>query len=129
MLSIAALAVALSRPTAPPTPTFTAAEQASGQAYLCERYKLAALAVRIATNIPDVDPGVARNSLTNGALILESAAANPAIDSKYRAGAQALAMAYQTQAAMGNTATIDQYNVAIADTTTKTYAMQELCAA
>ncbi|WP_276761146.1 hypothetical protein [Mycolicibacter arupensis] len=127
LLSGAALAVGLSRSPAPVTPAFSPAERSSGQAYLCERYRLAELAVRIATNTPNVDAGIARNSLTNGALILESAAADPAIDSKYRDGAQALATAYQTQAAMGNTATVDQYNVAIADTTAKTYAMHDLC--
>lgn len=127
ILSAAALIVALSRSTAPLDSTYTAAEKSAGQTYLCERYKLASLAVRIATNIPDVDAGIARNSLTNGALILQTASENPAIDVKYRDAAQDLATAYQTQAAMGNTATMDQYNIAISDTTAKTYAMQKLC--
>lgn len=127
--AITALGLAIMTLTRPPGPSYTAAQRSAAQTYLCERFKLAALAVHIATNNPDNDAGVARNSLTNGALILEAAAEDPAIDTPYRDSARALATAYQTQAAMGNTATVDQYHVAMEDTTTKTYAMQGICGA
>lgn len=80
-----------------------------------------------ATNVPDGDVAVARLSLTNGALMLHTAAADPALDTKYRDAARALANAYQTQSAKGITATPEQYRAAMADTNSKTLVMIGLC--
>lgn len=46
---------------------------------------------------------MARNSSTNGALIAEMAASDPALNAKYRDAALTLATAYPTQAAAGYT--------------------------
>lgn len=83
--------------------------------------------MNIATNIPDGDVAVARLSLTNGALMLLTAASDPALGTKYRDAARALANAYQIQSAKGITATPEQYQQAMADTNSKTLAMIGLC--
>jgi hypothetical protein len=50
-------------------------------------------AVHIETNGPDA--GLGRIALLNGALILEGATANPALDPRYRDTAEAAMLAYQ----------------------------------
>ncbi|MFL0181485.1 hypothetical protein [Mycobacterium sp. SMC-15] len=50
-------------------------------------------AIHIETNGPDA--GLGRIALINGALVLESAIANPALDPTYRDAAQAVESAYQ----------------------------------
>ncbi len=97
------------------------------QAELCGTYKLASKAMNIATNIPDGDVAVAHLSLTNGALMLLTAASDPALDAKHRDAARTLANAYQTQSAKGITASPEQHHEAMADTNSKTLVMIGLC--
>ena len=59
-------------------PTYTAAETAAAQRQLCDTYTLAARAVQIDTN--GTDKALARIALTNAAVMLDNAAANPALD-------------------------------------------------
>lgn len=127
VLAAAALIVALTRSGSEPSPTYTAAQKAEAKAKLCERYKIAAQAMHIETSTDDI--ALARVALSNGALMLDRAAADPALDANYRAAARALADSYQTQAAMGTTgmATRAQYLATVDDTNTKTGAMEGLC--
>ncbi|PQM51286.1 MULTISPECIES: hypothetical protein [Mycolicibacter] len=128
LLAVAALIVgivALTRPA--PSPRYSDAQRNAAQAELCSTYKLASKAMNIATNVPDGDVAVARLSLTNGALMLLTAASDPALETKYRDAARALANAYQTQSAKGITATSEQYQKAMADTNSKTLVMIGLC--
>ncbi|MEO6794972.1 MAG: hypothetical protein ABI253_07745 [Mycobacterium sp.] len=129
LLAVAALIVsvaALNKSAGSATPAYTAAQKAAAETQLCDRYKLAGGAMHIATSAPDGDVAIARVSLTNGAVILETAAASPVLDSKYRDAARALATAYQTQLAMGLTATTEQYQSAMDDTNAKDRVMQDL---
>ncbi|MGV0748097.1 hypothetical protein [Mycolicibacter minnesotensis] len=97
------------------------------QAELCGTYKLASKAMNIATNIPGGDVAVAHLSLTNGALMLLTAASDPALDAKHRDAARTLANAYQTQSAKGITASPEQHHEAMADTNSKALVMIGLC--
>lgn len=124
VLAAAALIVALTRSGS--TPTYTAAEKAEAKTKLCDQYKLAAQAMHIETSKPG-DPALARVALTNGALILETASANPALEAKYSNAARALAATYQTQTAMGTTAPVEQYQKAGEDLNAKDRVMQGLC--
>ncbi|WP_234786500.1 hypothetical protein [Mycolicibacter sinensis] len=126
VLATAALIVALTRSGSGSTPTYTAAQKGEAKAKLCDQYKLAAQAMHIETSKPG-DPALARVALTNGALILETASANPALEAKYSKAARALAAAYQTQTAMGTTAPVEQYQKAGEDLNAKDRVMQGLC--
>lgn len=126
ILAFAALIVALNRPEANSGPTYTAAQKAEAKAQLCGQYRLAAEAMHIETSRPD-DTALARISLANGALILQSASANPALEPKYKDAAHALAVAYQTQAAMGSTASPEQYRNMGDELNAKDRVMRELC--
>jgi hypothetical protein len=68
--------------------------------------------------------------MTNGALILETAAVDPALDHKYRVAAEDLARAYQTTAALATKgmATSQQYEDAVEDSNSKRDVMEKLCA-
>ncbi len=99
-MAVAALIVALTHSTraasATPRPrvrTYTAAETAAAQRQLCDTYKLAARAVQVDTN--GSDKALARIALTNAAVMLDNAAADPALDAKHRDAARALATAYR----------------------------------
>lgn len=83
--------MALTRP--PASPTYSAAQRMTAKTDLCGQFKPAMGAVHIETNGPDAGPR--RIALINGALVLESAAANPALDPTYRDAAQAVGSAYQ----------------------------------
>lgn len=131
VLAAAALIVALTRTGAGSTPTHTAAQKAEAKTQLCERYRLASGAVGVETGPQgDGDIALARISLTNGALILETAAADPALDHEYRDAAEDLAGAYQTTAALATKgmATSQQYEDAVADSNGKRDVMEKLCA-
>ena len=84
VVAVAALIVALTHSThaaSPATttgPTYTAAETAAAQRQLCDTYKLVARAVQVDTN--GSDKALARIALTNAAVMLDNAAANPALD-------------------------------------------------
>lgn len=129
LLAAAALVVAivaLSRVAA--TPTYSKAQRAEAQSRLCDRYKLAAQAVHLETTGPNGDVALARIANINGALILETAAANPALDVKLREAAQALATSYQTVTAMGTMGKSDpQFLAAIDDSNAKYQVMRNLC--
>ncbi|MFL0278218.1 hypothetical protein [Mycobacterium sp. SMC-19] len=94
MLGIASVILAVAaliRPATSPTPS--AAQKTAARADLCDRFKPARSAIHIETNGPDA--GLGRIALINGALVLESATANPALDPTYRDAAQAVESAYQ----------------------------------
>jgi hypothetical protein len=132
VVAVAALVVALTNSThtaspATAVPTYTAAESAAAQRQLCNTYKLAAQAV--ATDTGGGDKALARIATTNGALILDMAAANPALDANYRATARALAIAYGTLTAKGTygIATDAEYQAALDDIIAKDAAMKKVC--
>jgi hypothetical protein len=132
-LAIAALILALtnSKPTAAPptttTPNYTAAQTAAAHRQLCDTYKLAARAVQVDTN--GNNPALARIADTNSAVMLDMAAANPALDANYRDTARALATAYITVTAKGNTdvATDAEFRAALDDVIAKDAAMKKVC--
>ncbi|WP_207570087.1 hypothetical protein [Mycolicibacter kumamotonensis] len=94
LLAVAALIVAIvALIRLPATPNYTAAQRAEAKAELCDRFKPAMDAVHIETNGSDAALG--RIALTNGAVVLQGASANPALDSKYRDAAQAVIQAYE----------------------------------
>ncbi|MEB3020135.1 hypothetical protein [[Mycobacterium] crassicus] len=128
-MAVAALVVAivaLTRTAA--KPTYSAAQSAEAQAQLCDRYKLAAQVVHLETTGPDGSAALARIANTNGALILETAASNPALNVKFRDAAQALAHSYQTVTAMGTMGQADpQFWAAINDSNAKNDVMRSLC--
>ncbi|OCB35305.1 hypothetical protein A9X02_21880 [Mycobacterium malmoense] len=98
--AISALVVALAQPTAPSAPAISAApsysptDVADAQQQLCDMYQLAAKAVQVDT--AGTDKALARIATTNGALMLDRAASNPALDCKHRDAAGALKAAYLT---------------------------------
>lgn len=134
-VAVAALVVALTRPTdsrssgtTTTAPTHTPAEIAAAQHQLCDTYKLAARAVDVDTG--GQDRALARIATTNGAVMLDNAAANPALDAKHRDAARALAAAYGSLTAMGSNvvASDAQYQAALDDITAKDAAMKSVCA-
>lgn len=133
IVSVAAVFAAFTRssssaPTAATTvPTYTAAETAAAQRQLCDTYKLAAQAVRVDT--AGTDKGLARIATTNGALMLDTAAANPALDTNHRDAARALATAYTTLTAKGSSgvATDAEYQATLNDIVAKDSEMKNVC--
>lgn len=101
VLGVAALIVALTRPTSNPsavsttstTPSYTADQTAAARKQLCDAYKLAAHAVQIDTN--GDNPAYAGIATVNAAMMLQQAVnAAPAISPSDRDAALALAAAY-----------------------------------
>lgn len=130
VLAVVALIVALARSDSGSTPIYTAAQKAEAKTQLCGRYKLASRALNVETGPEgDGDIALARISMTNGALLLETAAVDPALDRKYRDAAKDLAAAYQTTAALATKgmATTQQYQDAVNDSNAKNSVMKELC--
>ncbi len=133
VVAVVALIVALTHSThaaSPVTtagPTSTAAETAAAQRQLCDTYRLAASAVRVDT--AGNDKALARIATTNGALILEMAADNPALDGDHRDAARALAIAYGTLTARGTygIATDAEYQAALDDIVAKDAVMKKVC--
>lgn len=133
LLATAALIVALTRslsgavPITSPTPKYTAAESAAAQQQLCDVYKVEARTVRSDTG--GTDEALARIAATNGAVMLYNAAANPALDAKYRDTARALATAYGNVSAMGSkgVATDAEWRAVLDDANAKDAAMRNLC--
>jgi hypothetical protein len=132
-VAVAALIVALTRPTAASpsatttVPTYTASETAAAQRQLCDTYKLAAQAAQVDT--AGTDKALARIATTNGALILEIAAANPAVDAKHRDAALALAAAYLTDTAKSSSDAVTEaeFRAALDDVKAKDAAMKQVC--
>ncbi|OBK82414.1 hypothetical protein A5649_09145 [Mycolicibacter heraklionensis] len=118
--------VAFGRSTTPQTPT--AAQRAAAQANLCDRYKLAARSVQIETKTPD-NVALARISLANGAVMLETAAADPALDASARDAAHELALGYQDLTAMGTNGVVaeSQFQEAMNAVNDRDRALKELC--
>ncbi|KZS66065.1 hypothetical protein A4G26_09535 [Mycobacterium kansasii] len=134
LLAAAALVVALTRSTAsgakatPAMPTYSAAETVAAQQELCDTYKLAARAVGVDTN--GNNPALARIALTNAAAMLDVADANPALDTKHRDAARALATAYRTLTAKSSSDAFTEieYRTALGDVNAKEATMKEVCA-
>lgn len=132
-IAVAALVVALTRPAASKpvanttTPTYSAAEAGAAQKILCDTYKLVARAVEVDTS--GNDKALARIADTNGAVLLDMASGAPALDTNHREAARALAMAYGTVTAMGNSAiaTDADYRAALDDVIAKDAAMKKVC--
>jgi|GEM_PF-2014333 len=128
VLSVAALVVAiiaLIRP-AGSTSAYTSAQRTTAKTHLCERYSLAADAEHIETN--GSDAALARISLVNGANMLQSAAADPALDTAYSAAADSLAQSYQTMAAASSMGSDDpQYKAALQNVISQESALKTLC--
>lgn len=118
--------VAFGRQIAEQTPT--AAQRAAAQATLCDRYGLAARSVQIGTKSPD-NVALARISLTNGAVMLEAAAADPALDASARDAAHELALGYQDLTAMGTNGVVEQtqFQDAMNAVNNRDRAQKELC--
>ncbi|MEB3033075.1 hypothetical protein [[Mycobacterium] nativiensis] len=131
LLSIAStiLAIVALTRSATSTPTYTAAETSAAKTRLCDQYKLASQVVHMETTGPDGNVALARIANTNGALMLESAASDPAVDAKLRDAARALAASYQTVTAMGTKGQSDNqlFWAAVDDSNAKNRELQGLC--
>lgn len=75
------------------------------------------------------NPASARIATTNGAVMLDNAAANPALDAAQRDAARALAAAYLKTTAMGNrdVASDADFHAALDDLIAKDAAMKKVC--
>lgn len=133
-VAAAALVVALTRPAAShssaittTTPTHTPAETAAAQQQLCDMYKLAAQSVQVDT--AGTDKALARIATTNGALMLDMGASNPALDANHRDTARALESAYLTVTAKSSygVATDADFQSALEDVIAKDAAMKKVC--
>lgn len=128
-----ALVVVLARPTnttsstSTPVHTYSAADVTAAQKQLCDTYKLAAKAVQVDTN--GNDKALARIATTNGAVMLEMAAASPALDASSREAAHALAGAYTTLTAKGSSgvANDSEFQSALDNIAAKDAVMKKLC--
>lgn len=131
VLAVIVLVAATSRSSGPsgaPTPaapTYSAAEVSASHQKLCDAYKLEARSVEIDTN--GTDKAVARVALANGAGMLSDASDSPALDSKDRDAARALATAYRTANALGSIATDAEYRTALDDIVAKDAAIRQRC--
>lgn len=132
-VAVAALIVALTRPTAtkPSTtttaPIYSAAQISAAQQQLCDTYRTEARTIRVDTS--GNDEALARIAATNGAVMLFNAAANPALDAKYRDAARALATAYGNVSAMGSkgVATDSEWRAVLDDANAKDSSMKQIC--
>ncbi|BCO54734.1 MULTISPECIES: hypothetical protein [Mycobacterium] len=135
VVAVAALIVALTRePNSHPSatanasvPSYTHARTATAQKQLCDTYKLAAHAVQVDTN--GTDKALARIATTNAAVILESASADPAVDSQHRDAARGLATAYLTATVKATTgvAAEAEWQAALDDVVAKDAVMKQVC--
>jgi hypothetical protein len=107
--------------------TYSADETLTAQRQLCDTYKLVAQAAQVDT--AGTDKALARIATTNGALMLDMSAANPALDASHREAARALATAYGTLTAKGTygVASDADYRAALDDAIAKDVAMKKLC--
>ncbi|OBG76326.1 hypothetical protein A9X05_24515 [Mycobacterium sp. E3298] len=134
-IAVGALIIALTRPTVTGTspsttttaPTADPTAIAAAQQQLCDVYKLAAQVAQVDT--AGTDKALARIATTNGALLLEMAAADPVLDANHRDAAHALAMAYGALTAKGSAgvATDAEYQAALTDAISKDAAMKKVC--
>ncbi|WP_082972898.1 hypothetical protein [Mycobacterium sp. E2497] len=136
-VAIIALILALTRPadsrssstttTTTTTPAYNGGETAAAQQKLCDTYKLVARAVQVDTN--GSDKALARTATTNAAVMLENAAADPALDAKHRDTARALAAAYLTATAKATNGVVSdsEWQAALDDVIAKDAAMKQVC--
>lgn len=127
LLSAAALVVrVLALTKLEHNPTYTATQIAATKAQLFSMYALASEAVTIETN--GNDSAFARIAAANGAIILEHAAIDPALDNKYRDAALNLAQAYQTMTAAASRGSDNKQFQGLTETMTAGQrALKELC--
>jgi hypothetical protein len=102
-------------------------ETAAAHRQPCDAYKLVAEAVKVET--AGTDKALARIATTNGAILLEMTAADPALGAEHRDAARALAMADGTLTAKGSygVATDSRYQAALDDAIAKNAAMEKVC--
>lgn len=117
--------VALTRP--PASQSYSSAQISSAKTTLCDRFKPAANAIHIETHGPDA--GFGRIALLNGALTLQDAAANPALDSKYRDAAREAMLAYQDLVVVSSSGMSGdpQFDSVVDVANAKERALRELC--
>jgi hypothetical protein len=129
VMAVAALVVALKSSTTltPAARTYTAAEIDAAQRQLCDTYKLVARAVGVDTN--GGDKALARIALTNAAVLLDNAAADPALDANHRDAARALATAYLTETAKSSSEafTDREFQAALDDVNARDAVMKKAC--
>ncbi|MEB3023027.1 MULTISPECIES: hypothetical protein [Mycolicibacter] len=131
LLSAAALTVSIvSRPRSSDAaePSYSTAQRADANRRLCNSYRLAAHAEHIETNTPN-NAALGRLSATNGALILVTAAMDPALDTAYRDAARALANSYQSLVAIatGRDSGDPELESVVNETNANANAMLALC--
>lgn len=128
VVAVAALIVSLTMTGTSTHPNYTTAEKAAAKVQLCDQYKFESHALNIETD-PKGDPAFARISMVNGALILQAAASNPALDPKYRDAALILASSYLTMAAKATTGitTPEGFREAVADSNAKEILLNDWC--
>lgn len=127
-IAVAALVISLNKTRTPPQLTYTDAEKAVAKAELCNQYGIESSALHIETD-PNGDPAFARISMINGALMLQTAASNPALDPRYRDVARILASSYLTMAAKATTgmATPEEFQQSVGDSISKNAPLKEWC--
>ncbi|RRR47241.1 hypothetical protein EHH44_06080 [Mycolicibacter terrae] len=127
VLAAVALLVALTRTGSGSTPTYTATQKAEAKSKLCARYKVAVHSVQVETAAPD-NVALARIAETNGAVIIQDAADNPALSGELRDAARALATALLTETALGTNGRDDPaFLAAVDETNEKGRVMKDLC--
>jgi hypothetical protein len=131
VVAVAALILALTHSATPrPTtsPTYNAQETTAAHEQLCDMYSRAARAVQIESN--GGGTALARIATVNGALMLEAAAAVPALGPDDRSAALALARTYRDLTAVGSVAqgsSDPAWQSAVADVNAKDAAMKGVC--
>ncbi|MDD7812152.1 hypothetical protein PP713_06190 [Mycobacterium sp. CSUR Q5927] len=128
LVAVAALIVAIIALTrAAESPSYSTAQRTDAKKELCDRYKPAMDAVHIETN--GTDAALARIAVVNGALILEGAVSNPALDTDYRDAAQAVVQAYENLVVESSSGSAGnpRFDAALSAVTTKERALKELC--
>ena len=111
----------------PGPPTYTAAEHDAADARLCSRFRLASSVTHVETN--GGGPALASIALTNGAVMLQTAANDPAVSQGYRDAALALATAYQDLTAKGSVLRREstEADTLVAEVNDKEHTLQQLC--
>lgn len=128
LLGIASMVLAIMALTRPPaSPTYSDAQRTAAKTDLCGQFKPAMDAVHIETNGPDA--GFGRIALVNGALILESAASNPALESTYRDAANAVVQSYESLVVESSSgrAGDSRFDSAVDAVNAKERVLKELC--
>ena len=127
VLAAAGLIVALARSGSGSNTSYTATQKAAAKTQLCDSYRVMREAVVLETHAAD-NVALARISQTNGAVMLQNAAANPALDDKYRDTANSLAAALLSETALGGSGENDpKFLAAVDNTNSKDREMKALC--